>query len=166
MAENKKFKFNFIDVIIILVVVSMVFALIYLYRGKTNKTALNTGTGVLTYSVEVEEAPLSYPDAMRVGDMVIFGNSSSDSAIITNIEVRPSEHHVKDTVNGGYKTNSVEGACDVIVTMEGNAVKGVNDIKIGSSEIRTGELFEGKAKSKETGKAYFVEGYVLGMDME
>ncbi len=161
----KKIRFNFIDVCIIAVVVAAVAALLYMYNSKTEQTVTGGG-GVLTYSVLVTEVDSAYVDAVTEGDLVIFGSSSSDSATVKGAEVVPAINHTKNLVDGGYENSVIENRYDVTVTLCGNAVKTEDAIKIGTSEIRTGEMFEGKGKSPETGKAYLVKGYVIGMQME
>ena len=160
----KKIKFNFIDVCIVLVVVAAIALVLNMYNSKTDNTAVGDG-GVLEYRVLVTKVDQAYVDAVTKGDLVIFGSSSSDSANVTEIEVQPAVNHTKNLVDGGYENSIIEDRFDVYVTLQGSALKTEDSIKIGTTEIRTGEMFEGKGKSPQTGKAYLVKGYVIGLNM-
>lgn len=160
----KKFKFNFIDVCIILVIVAAIAAVGIMYGSKTEQVSVGSD-GELYYTVLVTEVDKAYTEAITEGDLVIFGNSSSDGANVSSIDIQPAIKHTKNLETGGYENSVVEDRFDVYVTLKGSAVKGTDSINIGTTDIRTGEIFEGKGKSGTTGKAYLVKGYVIDMTM-
>ena len=160
----KKIRFNFIDVCIVVVLIAAVVILFGMYNSKTEETTVGHD-GTLEYTVLVTDVDRSFVDAITNGDLVIFGSSSSDSANVVKTEAVPAIKHTKNLIDGGYENSVIEGRFDVSVTLSGTAVKGEESINIGTTKIRTGEIFEGKGKSAETGKAYLVKGYVIGMNM-
>ena len=161
---EKKIKFNFIDVCIILVVIAAIVVVGIMYSSKTETVSIGSD-GELYFTVLVTETDEAYTKAITVDDMVIFGTSSSDSAVVTAIDIQPAVNHVKNLETGGYENAVIEDRYDVYVTLKGSAIKGENSFDIGTTDIRTGEIFEGKGKSSTTEKAYLVKGYVIDMSM-
>ena len=161
-----KKKFNFIDVLIVLFVIIAVAAVCIMYNSKTARK--NSGaSGELTFTVEVTEVDKNYMDALSKGDRVIFGTSSSDEAEVVSFEFKPAEKLEKDTANGAFVLSKSDKLSDAYITLKGTAVKTDDDIKIGSTALKTGDSFEGKAKGAgDSSKAYLINGYVLDMSLE
>lgn len=161
-----KKKFNFIDVLIVIFVIAAIAAVGFMYRSKT--TGKKAGSaGELTFTVEVAEVDKNYIDAIKEGDRVVFGTSSSDDAEVVGFEFEPAEKLEKNEDEGKFVLSKSEELFDVFVTLKGTASKTEDDIKIGSTAIKTGDTFEGKAKAPgDTSKAYLINGYVLDMSLQ
>ena len=161
-----KKRFNFIDILIVAVVVLAIVAVCVMYNSKTSKK--NHGSsGDLVFSVEVTEVDSNYMDSVSKGDRVIFGTSSSDEAEVIDFEFKPARKLEKKTVDGPFVLSEAENLCDAIITLKGKATRTDDDIKIGSTAIKTGDEFEGKAKgASDDSKAYLINGFVLDMSIE
>ena len=161
-----KKKFNFIDVLIVVFVVAAVAATGFMYHSKT--AGKNSGaSGELTFTVEVTEVDKNYMDAVSEGDRVIFGTSSSDEAQVVGFEFKPAEKMEKNEEQGTFVLAQSDELFDAFITLKGTAAKTDDDIKIGSTAIKTGDSFEGKAKAPgDSSKAYLINGYVLDMSLE
>lgn len=158
-----KKRFNFIDVIIVAVVVAAVAAVCFMYSSKTSKND-SGDKNLLRFTVEVTDVEDNYINSVKVGDRVIFGTSSSDEAVVVGFEKTEAEKLEKDVETGKFVLVKSDKRYDALVTLEGKAVKTADDIKIGSTAVKTGDSFEGKAKgSGNEAKAYLINGYVLDM---
>lgn len=158
-------KFNFIDFVIVAVVIFAVAAVCFMYGSKTDKDVSGDSAN-LTFTVEVTEVDRNYLDSIAEGDHVIFGTSSSDEAVVTGFEFACSRKLEKNTETGEFLISESDELYDAFITLSGSAVKTEDDIKIGSTAVKTGDTFEGKAKAAgESAKAYLIKGYVLDMSI-
>lgn len=113
-------KISIIDVVVVLVVVVMAFAL---YMKNNTLDASKTGEAAntpITFVVEAEHIPLNVVDAIQVGDMVYDKDRASGGAIgkITNIELKPAARTERLT-NGVYASMTNEHARNLLITIEG-----------------------------------------------
>ncbi len=113
-------KISIIDVLVVLIVVIMAFAL---HMKNTSLAASKTGEAAntpITFVVEAEHVPLNVAEAICVGDKVYDKDRVSGGAIgkITNIEVLPAGRTERLT-NGTYASVTSENASNLLVTIEG-----------------------------------------------
>ena len=117
---------SIIDVLVVLVVVVMAFAL---YVKNNSLAASKTGEASntpITFTVEAENLTMNVVDAIRVGDKVYDEDRASGGAIgtITAIEVIESGKTEK-LANGTYARLTNENARNLLITVEGSG--SVND---------------------------------------
>ena len=163
----KKVKFNFIDICILLLVVVLVAGAVYYVNGTGRlATKSNTDNNVV-FSVQLTQVDETFLSMVSEGDFVRFGNyeaGEENSGKIIGISSGQAVKHVTDNVNGGYKNSVIEDKYDMVITIQSSGVLSARDLKIGSTIIRTGEVFYGKSVNLELKKAYKIEGYVIDVD--
>lgn len=113
-------KISIIDVLVVLVVVVMAFAL-YMKNNSLDASKTGESSNVpITFVVEAEHVPLNVAEAIRVDDIVYDKDRASGGAVgkITNIEVQPAAR-TERLDNGTYASVTSENACNLLVTIEG-----------------------------------------------
>ncbi len=115
-------KVSVIDLIVVLIVAIMAFAL----HIKSNELDASKTTGSntpITFTCLAENLPLQVVDAIQVGDKVYDKDRSSGGAIgeITKIEVLPASK-VVDLKNGTYAALTNEDARNLLITIKGSGM--------------------------------------------
>lgn len=115
-------KVSIIDLIVVLIVIVMAFAL----HMKNNELDASKTTGSntpITFTCLAENLPLNVVDAIQVGDKVYDKDRSSGGAVgtITKIEQLPASK-VADLKNGTYAALTNENARNLLITIEGTGM--------------------------------------------
>lgn len=115
-------KVSVIDLVVVLIVVVMAFAL----NVKNNDLDASKTSGSstpITFTIRVENLPLYTVDAIQVGDTLYDKDRSSGGAIgrITAIETLPASK-VVDLKNGTYAELTNEDALNLLITVEGSGM--------------------------------------------
>lgn len=161
---KKSIRFNFIDVLIIAVLV-LAFAGVSVYMVNTGRVGSNKGNkGNTVFTVLLTEVDELYASAVTVGDFVRFGNYEADEnncGSIVNVKKENSMRHTANTLDGSYDNVPVDGRYDLVITVQGDGVLTNENLVIGTTKIRTGETFYGKVAGGKSGKGYKIDGYII-----
>lgn len=98
MNKNKKYRFNIIDVFIILTVVA-IGAVLYFYMSARNLVASNQDVEV-EYVVEFKTVHRDYIDNIKIGDTVVETVREQQIGKVVDIEVSPAYNIATNTQTG------------------------------------------------------------------
>ena len=149
MSEKKKFKFNVIDAIVVVVIVAALCFAGYKLAIEPN-SEVNLQQNTYTVSFFCEEVPTFAAEAIQEGDPVSDEYKDVPLGNVVSVKVSPSTSYVGDaqgnihkTTKEGYQTVEIEAT----VTVSGEEYK--HGIAIGESKYGVGHsitLRVGKAK--------------------
>lgn len=154
-----KVKFNFIDALIILVILLAVLAGGYfLASGKLS--AKSGGEAVkIQYQVEIKEKTEEYSGKIKIGDKVLVGDKEKASAVVEGVEVVPFKIISEDKTQGIVHYSEVPDTYDVIITLSSEGSHTDKEIYADNTQIRIGE------KITVRGNGYSGNGYILGLEI-
>lgn len=151
MAEKKKFKINFFDVIIILIVICVGAGLyIFTHRDTT------VDTKKLTYMIELNKTTPGLEDYIRVGDDLTENTKNYNMGKVVDFETVPYTKLTPDYENNIFR-DSVDPTCDTVrITVEANVTESASAYAVdGQFVVRAGtEIFV-------KGEGYAGEGYIV-----
>lgn len=115
-------KVSVIDLIVVLIVAIMAFAL-HIKSNELDASKITGSNTPITFTCLAENLPLQVVDAIQVGDKVYDKDRSSGGAIgeITEIEVLPASK-VVDLKNGTYAALTNEDARNLLITIKGTGM--------------------------------------------
>lgn len=151
--EKKKLRFNFVDVIIILLIVA-VFFVGYKIINKNFSAAGNAPE--VYFTVEVKAMPETYKDMFAEGDVVRDAIKGDTLGEVVNVESKPATDLYMDGENGKFVVSEYEGVEDVYVTIKGTPTSSGANIVIAQQEIKVGNMMYFK-KPGCVGKGYIVK---------
>lgn len=155
--EKRKIKFNFVDVII-LVLIALAFVVGYKFINKS--ADVNSNMPQVSFTVEVTNVPKDYKDKFNIGDEVRDAIKGDILGVITDIEAIPATKLTENVIEGKYEIGEYEDRDDVYVTIKGTPSSFGADVIMAQQEIKVGN------------KMYFKKpgcvgrGYVVKMDIE
>jgi hypothetical protein len=115
----KKHKFNWVDGLVILLVVLLIAGAVYKFRGN-NVTSSAVPMEPVTYTVAVSNVRSGMADAFREGDTVYDGDSGNAVGTIAKVEI--SDSRVIMTKDDGTAVwGTREDRYDVVLTVEAQA---------------------------------------------
>ena len=144
--KKMKIKFNWIDGLIIFVVVAVIAVggYILLNRGDSAVMAKNARIEIM---VEFDEMEKGFAEIPKVGDKATVGIKEKAPVEITKVDVLPAKKLNYDIVNGAGGDAEIPERYDVQVTFVADGVDTGDTIEIGGIALRVGE--ETAVKSKE-----------------
>lgn len=154
--EPKMKKINLLDVFIILVV--LIVCLVGYKFIKGNDNLVNTSTDKIIYQVRTSETLDEVYDMIEISTPIY--ESRKNYCIGTVID-KQSEKTVRQGINietGEYVTTEIDGRSDIILTIEADAEKGIQDIMIQDFELKVG------SEAYVKGKGYAAIGYVVSIE--
>ena len=116
----KKHKFNWVDGLVILLVVLLIAGAVYKFRGN-NVTSSAVPMQPVTYTVSISGVRDGMVDAIRVGDAVYDGDSGNAVGTISAVEVNDNRVLIKQD-DGTVVWGSREGRYDIVLTIDARAV--------------------------------------------
>ncbi len=151
MAEKKKFKINFFDIIIVLIVICIGAGLyIFTHRDTT------VDTKKLTYMIELNKTTPGLEDYIRVGDDLTENTKNYNMGKVVDFETIPYTKLTPDYENNIFR-DSVDPTCDTVrITVEANVTESASAYAVdGQFVVRAGtEIFV-------KGEGYAGEGYIV-----
>lgn len=151
MAEKKKFKINFFDVVIILIVICVGAGLyVFTHRDTTVETKK------LTYMIEINKATPGLENYIRIGDDLTENTKNYNMGKVAAVETIPYTKLTPDYENNVFR-DSVDPTCEtVLITVEANVTESPSGFAVdGQYVVRAGtEIFV-------KGEGYAGEGYIV-----
>ena len=156
MTKGNKRKFNYVDVIIILLVVAAGFAG-FKFLNKTSLVASDVPQ--VSFTVEVKNNPPEYKTLVREGDDIKDAIKGGAFGKVTGVKAAPNKEYMEDKIDGAFVETSHEGREDVYITITGTPTTFGKNIMFASQEVKVGkQVF---IKSKE----YVGSGFIVDMEI-
>lgn len=155
-----KAKFNFIDALIILVVVLAIAAGAYVILSGKLSIGKSGNAAKVQYQVEIKSKLADYADNINVGDEVLVGDKEKAAATVENVEVVPFKMISEDKVNGVVHYSEVPDLYDVLITLSSDGSQTDTAIYADSTQIRVGEAITVR------GKGYSGNGFIVGLEVD
>lgn len=144
--EQKKFKFNVVDALIIIIIVAAVAVVGYKVVG--NALFADNTNQAYEISFLCEEVPDFAASIIEVGDSVICEQTDNDLGIVTSVTVEPSRTYVT-TADGEVVMTGKEHYNCVTITAQVEAVKYEHGLMVDKAKYGVGHSITirvGKAK--------------------
>lgn len=158
-----KIKFNWIDALIILLVICIAAVGVYFvaFRSDSEGTAGMADKNVKAELIfEVAQTGDFFIDLPKAGDSVLLGEKGKMPATVTDVRVEGAKAVGYDKLNGAAYWADVPDSYDVFITMEADAVDTEKDITIDGTPIKVGQRVAAASKN------WAAYGYMLGVDVE
>lgn len=153
MTMDKKIKFNYVDVIIILMVVLVFVAgFKFVKKGVTSSDVLPA----VSFTVEIKSVPEEYKTNFEIGDKIRDAVKGDTLGVVTKVESKPSSNLEISSDDGTYKISEYAGREDVYITIKGTPTSYGANVIIAQQEIKVGKMIYIK-KPGCVGRGYIVE---------
>jgi len=149
--EEKKWKFNVFDIVIILVVLGLAFVAYQLTRHTKNVDTVSQ-----TYQVELQECPEGLSKNVIVGTKIADSVKNYEMGTITKVDVSPSLKLGENRIDGGYNESVVEGAEDIVLTVEAQVANSDTELRVAS-----GYVIKAGKEAMVRGSGFAGKGYVI-----
>lgn len=147
---SKKFKWTWIDTLIVILVIAAGAAVFKVFGGKIDTAEKKTVYATVLLTREDK----AVADAINVGDTITVSLTEKDSGILKDIEIKDTETMVYNSIDGVYVTDMVEDMVDIYATVELEVSESDYAYSTGSTFVKVGE------KMPFRGKGYALEGYI------
>ena len=140
--KERKLRFNFIDVIIILLIAAIVFALLYIFVFSEKKDVVeDTKETTITYVIQGTKIDERFDGIVKAGDYV--ENSVNHKALGTVVGVQSEPYQVISFNSEEDKevVAQVEGKISVNLTIESKAEESDKAFSIDGCDIRVGQKY-------------------------
>lgn len=151
-----KAKWNWMDTVLVLLVIAVLAVGVWFVGGRGGKTATEDKT--VSVMIELTKRDEAFTKLPKVGDSVTLGVKEKMPATVTKVEVLPAVTQGKDILNGRYTEEPIPGLYTVRVTAEGKGTETPSTVEINGNALRVGA--EAAIKSKNW--AGF--GFILSVD--
>ena len=153
-------KFNWIDAVIILLVVAIGIFGVWFLKGRQAQQMASTSNVKIYVTVEMKEITEDVVKAYKVGEKVTLGTTNVDEGVVTDVEYVPYTEDLEDYQNGKFKIVEFEGLYTANITMAVDGTETDTLIRSANEEYRIGEqlVFHGKG--------FAGDGYVVGLTTE
>lgn len=151
--EKRKIKFNFVDVIILVLII---LAFIVGYKFINKSADVSSDMPEVSFTVEVTNVENDYKDNFSIGDEVRDAIKGDMLGVITGIEAKPATVLTENSIDGTYELGKYEGREDVYVTIKGTSTSFGANVIIAQQEIKVGNKMYFK-KPGCVGRGYIVK---------
>ena len=138
--KKRKIRFNIVDVIIILVLIALAFAVYRTVSGE--KKAEANGAVTLRCVFRSDVIPDGLEANFRIGESVFADGGKVRLGTVSATEVRPAVHTGVNTATGDTVFSDIEGKYTVYVTVDAAAEKSDNSYYIDGLEMLVGMHFD------------------------
>lgn len=152
--EKKKWKPNFFDIIIVVVVIALAGG-VYLFTRK--ETAVETKT--LVYRLELMECPAGLSEKIAIGTELTDNVKNYPMGKVTAVESKDSVRLGEDRQNARLVESTIEGYEDIILTVEAQVTESASEFRIPSGYV----VRAGKEVALK-GKGFAGKGYILTIE--
>ncbi len=149
-----KGKFNWIDGLIVLVILAVLAVGILFLTGR-NQTTGAAETKTVEMMVELKGVTESFTKIPQVGDVVMVGVKEKMTTTVTKVDPTPAKTVGYDVVNGWAGEVELPGRYDLLITLEGEGTETHETVEVNGVAARVGA--EAIVKSKNwAGHGYFL----------
>lgn len=155
-------KFNWVDAVIILLVVAIAAGGYWFLAGRKAQTIANTANVDIYVTVEIEELSLTAAEGSKsaVGKEVILGATSVDRGVVHSVEYEKEKEDIENVEEGTFVTAEYEDLYTAYLTFKVPGTETETSISSPNEEYHIGE------KLIYHGKGFAGEGYVVGLTTE
>lgn len=153
--KERKFHFNWVDVIIILLVIAVLAAVVFLRNRSTGETA----TTPISYEVEFTRVPEAVAEILREGTAVFEATDSTLLGTVSAVRVEPHTQYWYVDDLGEYRKMQ-ESLFDVFVSVNADAVITDQSASVSGNPVGIGSELSMKAQGMGA------TGYVVGLSVD
>lgn len=140
--NKEKTKFNFIDLIILLIILAAVFILLYVFVLSGKETSLtDTETVTIEYVVEIQNLDSNLCDYAAKGDNVQDAIKRRGLGTVTGIEKKPYRKLTYNYTDNCETSSEVPEKSVLLLTIEAEAVETDRSFSVNDCPVRVGELY-------------------------
>jgi len=140
--NKKKFRFNAIDVLILLIITAVVFVLLYVFVFTDDSTEQpDVVYQNIQYVVEVNNLDEQYEEMITKGQSVQDAVERRSIGVVSGVQTVPYEKITFDKNNGEEKVSSVEGKISMKITIDAQAVETDRDFSVDGCVIKVGKQY-------------------------
>ena len=141
--KERKIRFNFIDVLIILLIAVIIFGALYVFVFRNRNTNLTEETSYtsIRYVVQVTNVDERFEDMINVGDHAEEAITRRTVGTVIGVQSEPYKKITFDYENAIETVSEVEGKLTMNVTIEANATETDSAFNVNGCAIRVGELY-------------------------
>ena len=139
MKENKKAKFNIIDALFILIVLTVIAGAVYFFFFRQSANGAGSEKTAIVYTVEAREVDSDVKIAINAGDAVVDSFSLKTIGYVKEVKTEESRYTGTDKTTG-QKVISVDPTMQtVVITVEADADAENGYYEVGGYRIGVGE---------------------------
>lgn len=141
--KERKLRFNFIDVIIILLIAAVIFVLAYVFvlSDRKNDVTVDTQYTTIRYVVQITNVDEKFDGLVKVGDNVEEAIARKNIGKVVGVQSEPYQKVTFDYENGRETVATVDGFLTVNITIEATATESDSAFSVGGCDIRVGQLY-------------------------
>ncbi|MBE6542306.1 MAG: DUF4330 family protein [Ruminococcaceae bacterium] len=158
--NNRKIRFNWIDVAIILILIAVAAVVMsyFVFNGREETDVVQTPTTKIQYVVELNNIDENFADILSVGQEVEDAVTRQKVGKIVGVQSVPYRKISFDFENEEETVTEVENRIMIRITIEADAVESDRDFTVSGCVIKVGKLY-----SLMTPEMYCV-GYCIALD--
>ncbi len=158
MKGEKKFRFNGMDIFIVVVLAVVIAAGAYFLLGRDASTISENKNVNVSFMLELTGKEAGYENTICVGDVVLVGEKDKMKTTIEKVEVLPAKTTGYNILDGEVLRTEVPMLNDIKVTLTAVGVESNDAIKINDIPVRIGQNLAA------FGKGWSSTGYVVGLE--
>lgn len=141
--KERKIRFNFIDVVILLLIAAVVFAVLYVFvfSARNDSPAAQTQYTKIRYVIQAVGIDEKYDGLVKAGDSVEEAISRKAVGSVVGVQSEPYQKVTFDYENGKETVALVEGKITMNITIEATATESDSAFTAGGCEIRVGQQY-------------------------
>ena len=158
MKGEKKFRFNGMDIFIVIVLAVVIAAGAYFLFGRDASSVKDEQNVNVSFVIELTGKETGYENNIKVGDIVLVGEKDKMRTTIEKVEVLPAKTTGYDIIEGKVLRAEVPLHSDIKVTLTAAGVESKDAIKINDIPVRIGQNLAA------FGNGWSSTGYVVGLE--
>lgn len=140
--NNRKLRFNAIDILILLFLAAAVAVILYVFVFGVEKNEIPENTRKdIHYVIEINNLDENLSDAVKTGQAVQDAIERKSIGIVSGVEAIPYRKISFDAVNGRETVSEVADRITLRITIEASAEETDRAFTVDGCEIRVGELY-------------------------
>ena len=140
--NKRKIRFNFIDLLILLLIAAVVFVLLYVFvLSDRTKPADDQATATVQYVIEILNIDERFSEIIRKGQPVEDAIRRKSVGTVVGMEAKPFRKIAFDYNSGEEILSEAEGRMTLYVTIEAEVVETDSAFTADGVEIRVGQQY-------------------------
>ena len=141
--KERKIRFNFVDVLILLLIAAVIFAVLYIFVLSKDKTdvTIQSETATIRYVVQAVSVDDRFDGMAKVGDPVEEAVIRRNIGTVVGVQSEPFEKVTFDYENSRETVAQVDGRITMNITVEATATVSDTAFVVNGCEIRVGQQY-------------------------